>query len=112
MRFILEKAGHQVAEAHNGLEALASLGIEPPDPNAVLPDLILLDIMMPVMDGHTAAVRIRADPRTAQVPIIIVTAKGDVRSLFRSVPSVVAYFTKPFDPKSLREAVANALAAK
>lgn len=109
MRFILEKVGHQVDSARNGQEALAALGVEPFDVERPLPDLVLLDIMMPVMDGHTACKRIHASPRTQRLPVIVVTAKGDMRSLFEGIPSVAAFFSKPFDPKSLREAVAKAL---
>ena len=112
MRFILEKVGHQVTEAHNGAEALEALGVEPVDLEKPLPDLILLDIMMPIMDGHTACLRIRGAARTARLPIIIVTAKGDMRSLFDTVPHIAAFFGKPFDPGGLRAAVTKALEAK
>jgi CheY-like chemotaxis protein len=112
MRFILEKVGHEVATARNGLEALNALGVEPPDYTVELPDLVLLDVMMPVMDGHAACKRIQADPRAGKLPVIIVTAKGDMRSLFGSMPGVAAFFSKPFDPKALREAVDAILAKK
>src|SRR4051812_23472088 len=74
MRFILEKAGHAVAEARNGKEALEVLGVEPSDAGKPLPDLVLMDIMMPVMDGHEACKRIHAHARTSGLPIIVVTA--------------------------------------
>lgn len=111
MRFILEKSGHQVQEAYNGQEALGLLGVEPADPKAQLPDLIVLDVMMPIMDGHTMSLRLRADPRTAKIPLLVVTAKGDTRSLFDKMPGVSAFFGKPFNPKDLRDAVAKALAS-
>lgn len=111
MRFILEKSGHEVVEAYNGQEALALVGVEPSDPNARLPDLIVLDVMMPIMDGHTMSMRLRADPRTSKIPLLVVTAKGDTRSLFEKMPNVSAFFGKPFNPKDLRDAVAKALAA-
>lgn len=112
MRFILEKVGHQVDEAHNGQEALAALGVDPKDDTKVLPDLIMMDVMMPIMDGHTATLKIRDCPRTSGVPIVVVTAKGDMRALFDTVPSVAAFFHKPFDPGALRQAVAKALEKK
>lgn len=112
MGFILEKVGHTVEKAHNGLDALGVLGIEPLDEAKPLPDLVLMDVMMPIMDGHTASRRIHAHPRTAGLPLIIVTAKGDMRSLFETMPGVTAFFSKPFDPKSLREAVAKAIEKK
>lgn len=111
MRFILEKSGYQVEEAFNGQEALEKLGVDPQDPAKPLPDLIVLDVMMPVMDGHTMSLRLRQDPRTSKIPLLVVTAKGDTRSLFEKMPGVSAFFGKPFNPKDLREAVAKALAA-
>ena len=112
MRFVLEKSGHAVAEAHNGLEALAALGVRPDNPAADLPDVILLDVMMPVMDGLTAAEAMHDHPRASKVPILVVTAKGDLRQLFEALPQVAGFFQKPFDPGQLREAVARAVAPK
>lgn len=109
LRFILEKAGHEVDEAVHGLEALRKLGVEPRDDATPLPDLVVLDLMMPIMDGHKAYLRIIDNPRTANLPVVVVTAKGDMRALFDSMPSVAAFFHKPFDPGSLREAIAKAL---
>lgn len=112
MRFVLEKSGHSVAEAHNGLEALATLGVDPVDDSAELPDVVLLDVMMPVMDGLATAEAMRDHPRASKVPILVVTAKGDMRRLFEEMPQVAGFFQKPFDPKALREAVAGATAPK
>jgi CheY-like chemotaxis protein len=108
MRFVLEKSGHTVTEAHNGLEALAALGVKPENAAADLPDVILLDVMMPVMDGLTAAEAMRDHPRASKVPLLVVTAKGDLRQLFEAMPQVAGFFQKPFDPRLLREAVARA----
>ena len=112
MRFILEKAGHTVSEAHNGQEALELLGVEPENAAAALPDLVLLDMMMPIVDGHTVARVMSAHARARTVPILIVTAKGDMRELFEEMPQVAGFFQKPFDPKQLRESVARLTAAK
>jgi CheY-like chemotaxis protein len=112
MRFILEKAGHEVVEAYNGVEGLAILGVEPEDAAAELPDLILLDVMMPIMDGHTMSLRVSKHGRASKIPIIVVTAKGDTRALFENMPGVAAFFGKPFNPKDLREAVVKALAGR
>jgi CheY-like chemotaxis protein len=107
MRFVLEKAGHEIQEAHHGGEALELLGVEPEDPDAPLPDVILLDVMMPVMDGLATAEALREHPRASKVPILVVTAKGDMRQLFDTMPQVAGYFQKPFDPKTLRETIAR-----
>ena len=66
MRAVLEKVGHTVADASNGAEALAKLGVAPENPSAPLPDLILLDVMMPVLDGvgTAAALQIAATALT------------------------------------------------
>jgi len=112
MRFVLEKSGHVVSEARNGVEALKTLGVDPDDANAALPDVVLLDVMMPIMDGLATAEAMRDHPRASKVPILVVTAKGDMRQLFEAMPQVVGFFQKPFDPKLLREAVAKASAPR
>jgi len=112
MTFILEKAGHTVASAGNGQEALQALGVAPPDAAVVLPDVVILDVMMPIMDGYAAAMAMRDSPRTASLPILVVTAKGDMRRRFEMLPAVAGFFEKPFDPKQLREAVAKAAPLK
>lgn len=112
MRTVLEKSGHTVAEAGNGAEALAKLGVSPDEPSAELPDLILLDVMMPILDGVATAAALRGHPRAGGIPILIVTAKGDMRPLFEAMPQVAGFFQKPFTPTGLREAVQRALAPK
>ena len=112
MRFILEKSGHAVSSVGNGQEALRVLGVDPSDESAALPDLVILDVMMPIMDGYTAAIAIRNCPRTAALPILVVTAKGDMRHLFEAIPSVAGFFEKPFDPKDLREVIFKVAAGK
>jgi CheY-like chemotaxis protein len=108
LRFIMEKAGHCVCEARHGGEALALLGVQPENPSAELPDVILLDVMMPVMDGLATAKAMSRHPRASKVPILVVTAKGDMRELFEAMPQVAGFFQKPFDPRLLRDAVARA----
>jgi two-component system alkaline phosphatase synthesis response regulator PhoP len=107
MRFVLEKSGHAVSEAHNGVEALKILGVDPENASSELPDVILLDVMMPIMDGLETAETLREHPRASKVPILVVSAKGDMRGLFQEMPQVVGFFQKPFDPKLLREAIAK-----
>lgn len=107
---VLETAGHQVDMASNGQEALAKLGVSPDNPAASLPDLVLLDVMMPILDGVAVAAAMRDHPRTARIPILIVTAKGDMSTLFEAMPQVAGFFQKPFDTASLREAVLRAVA--
>lgn len=112
LRFILEKSGHTVTEAHNGLEALGALGVKPEDDAADLPDVVVLDVMMPVMDGLEAARAMSVHARASKVPVLVCTAKGDLRPLFEAMPQVAGFFQKPFDPRLLREAVERAASPK
>ena len=107
LRFVLEKEGYRVSEAGDGQAALDKLGSAP------LPDLVILDIMMPVMDGYTLNMKLQADPKTRGIPILVLTAKGQkMRDLFEMAPNVAAYVQKPFDPKMLRELISGIVAAK
>ena len=113
LRFALEKEGYTVAEAGNGQIALERLGLEPVKADAALPDLIVLDIMMPVMDGYQLNMRLQNEPRAKDIPILVLTAKGQkMRDLFEMAPNVAAYVQKPFDPKMLRELIAGILASR
>ncbi len=112
IKFLLEKDGHAITEAFHGAEALAAVGVEPSKPDLPLPDLVIMDVMMPVMDGYTAAMRLRENPATRPIPLIVLTAKGQMRDLFEMAPNVAGYIEKPFDPKRLRELVAGALSGK
>jgi CheY-like chemotaxis protein len=113
LRFALEKEGYSVTEAGNGQIALERLGLEPVRPETPLPDLIVLDIMMPVMDGYQLNMRLQTEPRGKDIPILVLTAKGQkMRDLFEMAPNVAAYVQKPFDPKMLRELIAGILGSR
>ena len=109
IRFLLEKDGHEVIEAYHGADALAKLGVEPKTEGVALPDLIILDVMMPIMDGFATATHLREHPATRPVPLVVLTAKGQMRELFEMAPNVAAYIEKPFDPKNLRDLIAGML---
>lgn len=113
LRFALEQDGHTVYDAGNGQIALERLGLEPVKPEIPLPDLIVLDIMMPVMDGYQLNMRLQTEARAKDIPILVLTAKGQkMRDLFEMAPNVAAYVQKPFDPKMLRELIAGILASR
>ncbi len=113
LRFALEQDGHVVSDAGNGQIALERLGLEPVKLDAPLPDLIVLDIMMPVMDGYQLNMRLQTETRAKDIPILVLTAKGQkMRDLFEMAPNVAAYVQKPFDPKMLRELIAGILASR
>ena len=112
MRMILERCGHKVFKAGNGEEALKALGVEPSNPSAPLPDIMVLDLMMPIVDGYTVAITMKDDPRTQKIPILVVTAKSDMRAPLSAIPQVAGFFDKPFNPKQLIETIDKILAKK
>jgi two-component system alkaline phosphatase synthesis response regulator PhoP/two-component system response regulator VicR len=91
----LERAGYQVVTAFDGPEALKKVESEKPD-------LVVLDVMMPKMDGFEVLKRLQANPETREVPVIMLTAKAQDADVFRGWASgVSAYLTKPFNPLEL-----------
>src|SRR3954453_1763574 len=96
----LESEVVQVLEAENGAEAGELAGVELPVPE--LPDVILLDVMMPGMDGFEVAETLAAHPSTSHIPIVFLSARADYASQARGL-SIGAgdYITKPFNPTNL-----------
>lgn len=109
VKFMLEKDGHMILTAYNGGEALAKAGVEPRDETAIVPDLVILDVMMPVMDGYAVRARLREDARTRTVPVIVLTAKGASPDELPETDGATSHLEKPFDPKALRDLVAGLL---
>ncbi len=96
-RFILEKEGYEVIEARDGPEALDKTTGE-------TPDLILMDMQLPKLDGYETTRRIKADDRLAKIPVIALTAyamKGDREKTLEAGCS--GYIEKPIDPTSFVE---------
>ncbi len=98
VRFIATREGYETLEAGDGKE-----GVE----QAIRgkPDLIVMDIMMPDVDGYTATLELSRMDTTRHIPIIVLTAKGNMRPQFELSPNVAAYIEKPFDPKHLAELI-------
>ena len=95
----LELEGFDVYEAHDGQECLDMV-------EQVNPDLITLDVAMPRRDGFSTLEALRANPATAGIPIVIVSARAQGADLTRGAElGVNAYLTKPFEPSELVEAV-------
>jgi phosphate regulon transcriptional regulator PhoB len=91
----LKREGYQVSAASSGEEALRQVRAGPPD-------LVLLDLMMPAMDGLEVCRRLRQDPATAALPIVMLTAKGDeVDRVLGLEIGADDYIVKPFSPKEL-----------
>jgi two-component system alkaline phosphatase synthesis response regulator PhoP len=88
----LERAGYDVITAFDGVEALRKAEAE-------RPDLIILDVMMPKMDGFEVLRHLQANPETRDIPVIMLTAKAQDVDVFRGWASgASAYLTKPFNP--------------
>ncbi len=103
MEFILARQGHEMLVAVNGEEALEKI-------RAHSPDLVLLDIMMPRIDGYEVARAVRADPATALLPIIMLSAKAQEEDIRKGLEiGVDEYITKPFSPEHLVHVVAGYL---
>ena len=109
MSAVLSQAGHTVATCSSGIETLKKLGIQPEDPNIELPDLLILDIMMPKSDGYTVGTVIRNNPRTRGIPILVVSALREMSRLFTATVQVDGFLTKPFDPADLISSIAKIL---
>ena len=98
---VLATAGFRTLTAADGEEAVA-LALEHS------PDLVVLDVMMPRMDGYTALTRLRGQPATREIPVVILTGQGD--PIYRSVSAgvgAVAHLAKPFAPRLLVETAAG-----
>ncbi len=91
----LERQGYQVVTAFDGKEALEKIEAE-------MPDLVVLDVMMPYMDGFEVLQTIRKNPNTRDLPVIMLTAKAQDADVFRGwQQGVDCYLTKPFNPMEL-----------
>lgn len=99
----LQPKGHEVLTADCGVDALACA-------KSKHPDLILLDIMMPHMDGNEVRKRLLADPATKDIPVVHLSAVGDFQQQLNALEDGSAdYITKPFAPKDLQQRVADTL---
>ena len=95
LRDMLSNAGYELVEAESGEEALIAV-------EAQRPDLILMDIQLPIMDGYEATRRIRSNPELKSIPIIAVTSyalTGDEAKA--PAAGCTAYISKPFSPRAL-----------
>jgi two-component system alkaline phosphatase synthesis response regulator PhoP len=95
LKFLLEQKGYEVSIARNGKEALEVL-------NKKLPNLILLDVMMPKPDGYEVCQKIRATPEWKEIPVIMLTAKGREVEREKGLAMGADYYvTKPFGTQEL-----------
>jgi len=110
LKFIFEKFGYEVVEAQNGQIALNLLGIgaHPKQPDR-MPDIIITDVMMPVVDGYTLVARLQENDSTRKIPVIVITAKANTKELFQFASNIAEFVEKPFEPKNLKEIVEKVL---
>jgi two-component system response regulator VicR len=107
IRLILSHHGFEVKGANGGKEGLEIIRKE-------LPDLVLLDLMMPDMDGWEVYQQMKADDATKGIPVIVVTAKAQSidKVLGLHIAKVDDYIAKPFSPQELVNSVENVLGLK
>ena len=98
--WVLRDEGYSVRFARNGREALDQVRSE-------LPDLVITDIMMPIMDGWSLCRALHDDPATSAIPVVITTALPHLAE--RGGVPFSAYLAKPFDIDTLAETIARAL---
>ncbi len=107
MRLILSRKGYQVIGAMGGREGLEAVQRDKPD-------VVLLDLMMPDMDGWEVYQKMKANDATKNIPVIVVTAKAQSidKVLGLHIAKVDDYITKPFGPQDLVDSIEKVLARK
>ena len=99
----LEAEGYRVIEAINGYEAIKKSTIE-------LPELIVLDLMLPEVDGFEVCAQLKKDALTEKIPVIMLTAKDEVRNKVKGLEmGADDYVTKPFNLNELKARIRNVL---
>jgi diguanylate cyclase (GGDEF)-like protein len=99
VRMVFAHDNYVIIEAESGAEGIEKAQADPPD-------LILLDVMMPAMDGYQVLKRLRENLKTANVPIVMLTALGNMGEKIRGLETGADdYIIKPFDPRELRSRV-------
>jgi twitching motility two-component system response regulator PilH len=103
---ILERNGHGVLEASNGADGVAMAKAE-------LPDLVLMDVVMPGINGFQATRQITKGPETAHIPVVIVTTKDqETDRVWGKRQGAKDYLTKPVDEALLMQVIANLIPGK
>lgn len=104
--FKLEQAGHRALAVSNGLSAVEVAG-------ASLPDVAIIDVTMPGMDGLEVCAALRDDARTARIPVILLTARAQAADTEIGIKAgATEYVTKPFSPRDLVTLVERILGAQ
>jgi adenylate cyclase len=102
----LDDLNYDTISASNGQEALEKVQAESPD-------LVLLDIMMPVMDGFAVLARLKTDPKLRDIPVIVISAMNDLQSVVKGIEQGAEdYLPKPFEPVLLHARISSSLEKK
>ncbi|HOE97659.1 MAG TPA: response regulator [Candidatus Sumerlaeota bacterium] len=95
LKMFLESKGYDIVTAYDGLDAIDQARTHKPD-------VILLDIMMPLVDGFEVCRKLKGDPETAEIPIIMLSAASHAESVQKGLDAGAAeYLIKPFEPEQL-----------
>lgn len=104
LEFLMQQSGYEVAVARDGAEALELLA-------SFMPDLVLLDVMLPKINGFEVCQKIRDNPMWREVKVVMLSAKGRESEISKGMAlGADAYVTKPFSTRELVEQVASLLA--
>jgi len=103
VQIFLESRGYEVLTAFDGLSALDMIRTEKPD-------LVLLDVMMPVVNGFEVCTRMKADPEMRDIPVVMLSAMAQSESVDKGLSAGAAdYIVKPFEPSALEEVIGKIL---
>ena len=102
IKYTLEKGGFEVSTCDNGRHAWDEI-------IKVKPDLLVLDVMLPGIDGYSLQLKISQEPALKGLPIIVLTALEPSKTLFQKFPQVQAFMTKPFKTEELLSAAQQAV---
>ena len=97
----LEPAGFEVHTCDNGRQAWEEIA-------KVKPDVLVLDVMLPGIDGYALQIKIASEPATKDLPVVVLTALEPAKTIFQKFPQVVGFMTKPFKPEELLKTVQDA----
>lgn len=107
----LRRAGHEVTTARDGADAFRALGLtggaEPK-----LPDVILADVMLPLVNGYMVCARLAQDPKMRQIPIVMVSGYTDFKEPFRKFRNIAGWIDKPFQLADILNKVADIILEK
>jgi DNA-binding response OmpR family regulator len=101
VKYTLEQAGFEVHTCDNGRSAWDEIA-------KVRPDVLVLDVMLPGIDGYSLQLKLSQEPTTKDLPIVVLTALEPSRTLFQKFPQVAGFMTKPFKSEELLKTVQSA----